>query len=779
MTPLLAFVLAAATADPSARAALEDGLPGVAIRKLESVVPGKRDAESVLLLARAYVEGARPERAVEILKPRSGAGRDFWLGQAFAALGRTDEALAAYRASKKDPALSAASRLGEAAALRRLGRPDDALAALASQPDWPTGHLRCLAELEKAEALIDAARPADARAVLDAIPQDESSGRADIARREFLAARSLAMSGDDAGAIRLFDALSPPDAHIAVASVLGQAEALVRTGQAPTAETLLEDFISKNPDVAGLDRLFVILDGIYSAQPSPSNSELKRWSGDERATSRRRLAEYYFAKMELRSGRQDRAERLLERAAEGDDRSPGTHMAELELGSIRIRQGRHAEALAILPRLAASPDADFLRGLALAGLGRAEEAVGAFYSASEDATLAEAALYNAAVCELGTPRRDAAGILAKRFPQSPKLELLGLQEAYLLARNGDPKAADRLAGLAASNGPVAADAALALAEWKFERGDAEGARGELRRVSTMPGADAARADALAVFLADDGASGDEALAAAKKFLGTHPGSAPDPEVRMKLGEILFRRGDFAGARLALESLAGKYPGSPQEIPALFLAAQSAARLQSESSASDAILLYESVAVSGHPLALRARLEQAILKNILGKPAESLVILDRILTSNPDPETRAAVIIEKGKTQLGLPDPGASAAAIATWKSLAADKSLPPAWRNQAMVRIGAAQEKSGDPDAAIATYYDVIKSARTGPPEFFWFYKAGFNAARLFEAAKSWEQAIRVYELIAAVKGPRAEEALSRINKIRLENFLWEDSPGS
>jgi tetratricopeptide (TPR) repeat protein len=779
MTPLLAIILAAASADPSALAALEDGLPDVAIRKLESLPAAARDTESMLLLARAYVEGGRPERAVELLKSRSGAGRDFWLAQAFAALGRTDESLSAYRAAKKDPRLAAAARLGEAAALRRLGRPAEALDAIAAQPEWPTAHLRCLAELERAEALLDLARPADARTVLDAIREDESSERADIARRDFLAARALAMSGDDAGAIRLFDALSPTDAHMAVAAVLGQAEALVRTGQSPTAETLLEKFISKNSDIPGLDRLFEILDKIYSGQPSPSNSELKRWSNDERASARRRLAGYYFAMMELRSGRQDRAEQLLERAAEGDDHSPGTRLAEIRLGEIRIRQGRNAEALAILPRIRASPEADFLRGLALAGLGRADEAVAAFDAAARDPALAESALFNAAVCELGTPRRDAAARLAKRFPQSRKLELLGLQEAYLLARAGDPKAGDRLDGLAASGGPAAAEAALALAEWKFERGDPDGARCELRRVSTMPGADPARADALAIFLADDGGPGDEALAAAKKFLGEHPGSAPEPEVRMKLGEILFRRGDFAGARLALESLAGKYPGSPQEIPALFLAAQSAARLQSESSAADAMLLYESVAASGHPLALRARLEQAVLQNILGKPAESLVILDRILASNPDPETRAAVIMEKGKTQLGMPDPGGTAAAIATWKSLAADKSLTPDWRNQAMVRIGAAQEKAGDPAAAVATYYDVMTSARSGPAEFFWFYKAGFGAARLLESAKSWEQAIRIYELIAAVKGPRAEEAKSRINKIRLENFLWEDSPES
>jgi len=780
MTYLLAFFLLATNTDQiaSARSVLEDGLPGLAIRKLEGIPPGKRDADSTLLLARAYIEDGHPARAVEILKARSGVpGRDFWLAQAFAALGRQDEALAGYRTAKKEAAFPAEAVLGEAGMLRSLGHPDEAIQVLKEPADWPDAHLRMLAQFEEAEALLDLQRPDDARAVLDAMAP---SDKADVSRREFLIARSLAMAGDDAGAIRIFDALIPTDAHMAVSAVIGQAEALIRTGQAPAAENLIKGFLSKNPDIAGADILFALLDRLCAGQTSPVSTELKRWASDESPSVRRQLATFYLAKLEARLGREDRAEQLLEQAAGAADVSPGNRMAALDLAKIRLKQGREADALALLAPLSVSPDADFLRGLALAGLHQYPEAVSAFLSASSNQTLAESALFNASVCELGSPKQDAFTLFKARFPQSAKLDSLRLQEALLLAKARDPHAEAHLKEIASrGHSPVAGAAALALAEWKFEQDDVQGSRNELRRVSTLAGSDAARASALAVFLADEGGDGDEPVKAAEKFLAMYPGSQPEPEVRMKLGEILYRKGDFAGARIQLESLARKHPGSPQEIPALFLAAQSASRLQTQTSINDAMILYEEVAASSSPLALRARLEQAVLKNLLGKANEGIVILDRILASNPDPEMRAAALMEKGKTLLGSPEPGAGDAAVETWKSLLADKSLSPAWRNQALVRIGASYEKIGDTAAAISSYYDVLKDGQTGLPEYFWFYKAGFGAARLLESAKRWDQAIRVYELIAAVNGPRQEDAISRINKIRLENFLWEDKPST
>jgi hypothetical protein len=73
----------------------------------------------------------------------------------------------------------------------------------------------------------------------------------------------------------------------------------------------------------------------------------------------------------------------------------------------------------------------------------------------------------------------------------------------------------------------------------------------------------------------------------------------------------------------------------------------------------------------------------------------------------------------------------------------------PAWRNEALTRIGTALEKTGDLNTTVATYYDVFKPTAQASTEFFWFYKAGFAAARILESTQKWPEAIRVYETLA------------------------------
>ena len=779
----LALLLFASGADniAAAKSALEDGLPAVAINKLEG--SPRTAKEAVLILARAYLDDRKPAKAVELLKSHpAGAVGDFWLAQAYAALGRWGEALEMYRACRNEPSVSRAAILGQSRMLRNLGRTLEALDELDPTKDWPKTPLRHLADFERAELFMDLKRPQEAKRLLDAVSPED---RREKVRRDYLMAKALSLSGDDSAALMLFDAVKPLDPDMAVGVVTGQAGALVRTGQSPNAENLLEDFLSKNSDIPGLEAAFSLLDSIYAAQPAASPSELKRWADDAETSLRKKLAGYYLARFEARLGREDRVEKLLEKVVAGSADNPALDAAFLELANFRLKQGRPGEALQLLPPKGTSARADFLRGLALAALNDPVKASELFISAASDESLAEPALYNAAVCDLfaGGTKSRGFNLLKDRFPASPKLNGLRLRKGYELARQNDRGAFDIFESLSkVGEASLSAAANLALAEWEYENNDRAGALGHLRRVSTSSsGTNDPQADALLVFLADDGISDDAAITAATKFVSAHAGSSAEPEIMMKLGELLFRKGDFAGARVQFESLAKKYPGTSLEFPALFLAAQSASHLQTPSAMNEAMLLFEEVASSNSPLALRARFEQAVLQNILGKPAEAIVILDKIIASNCSPELKSAALIEKGKTLYGLGGtaPQSYRDAIDVWRLVVNDPASSPAWRNQALARIGSAYENLGDSEAAVAAYYDVIKDGKFAPRAFFWFYKAGFAAARLLEASKRWDQAIKVYEMIAASGGPRSEEATSRINKIRLENFLWDGPAGS
>lgn len=774
----------------SAQSALDAGFPRVAVQKLEETYPdirkGKAGAEETLLLARALLAADQADTAAAILQKKEsslGHSGNYWLAQSLAVLKKWNEALEQYRICANDPAfsLSHEALVGEARMLHNLDHPEEAAQLLAKAFEWPDSPARNLALLDLAELELARQDVKAARSTLDSVSLD---GQAVKLRRDFLMAQYFSATGDDAGAIQFFSQITPLNSEMAIAIVIGQAEAHMRRGELPMAENLLEEFISAHPNVPGLEKVFAVLDRVYAMEPSASSSELKRWGDNNDGSLREKLAELYFARFESRQNRPERAIKLLDQAVRDAGDNPLVRDAAIELATVRLKEERPEDALALLPPLGQSPQADFVRGLALAATRKTSEAASAFLLAASQETLAESALFNAAICELlsrENQNNKAFKLLVQRFPQSPKIESFRLQKAFELARTRDPAAQGELEQLAKSKNPsISGPATLALAEWKYQQLDYAGARQELQRVSTQANIEPAREAALAVFLADTGDPGAEApaIAAAEKFLQEHAGSPQEPEVLMKLGELLFRKGDFAAARIQLEKLSQTFPDSPLQEPALFLAAKATSRLLTPESSQDAMLLFEEVASMNGPFALRARFEQSILQNAAGKPKEALVILDRILASKPDADTKAAALIEKGKTfyTMGASDPASYHAAIEVWKQVANDSAASMEWRNQAFVRIGEAFEKLGDPDAAIASYYDAVQTEQGDTPEFFWFYKGGFAAARLLEDLKSWDEAVRIYEILSAKEGPRAEEARSRINKIRLENFLWDES---
>ena len=116
-------------------------------------------------------------------------------------------------------------------------------------------------------------------------------------------------------------------------------------------------------------------------------------------------------------------------------------------------------------------------------------------------------------------------------------------------------------------------------------------------------------------------------------------------------------------------------------------------------------------------------------------------------------------------------------AIEIYDQLVSDQDAPIHWRNQALFKKALCLEKKGDRASALATFYKVLEDeARPDRRrEVFWYYKAGFNAARLLEDDSKWESAAAIYEKLAAAGGSRSEEAKARLNHLRLEHFLWTD----
>jgi predicted negative regulator of RcsB-dependent stress response len=789
--PLVCGFLAATAgllaADPLAagREALRNGFPLVAAMKIEERVEGlgteEAGAAANLLYARALLESGQPGAARRILADGAageGSGRDFWLAQAMAAEGESAAALRSYLAASRDADFThrEAALLGAARMLVDTGEPERALELLEPIAAAAGSNLAIPARLELAAIELDLGDPGSAMAALQPVEAPDPRTRT---MRDFLMARALADSGRNERALEILEGLVPLDASMASEATLLESRLLAEAGRLEDAEGLLEKFIGRHPDLPGLEPLFAGLDRIYAAAVTPSAGELARWAAEEQDTPRRKLAMFHLARLESRRNNHAAAVELLEQLAVDPASDPLADRTALELAELRIRLGRHDSALSILSRRIGDPAASFLRGLALAGKGEHSEAVVQFLDAATDSSFAESALFNAALCSLvsGSDATPFMEELAQRFPKSPRIDAFRLHEARELLWRGDAAGAAKMEELAREDLPATGPAAsLALAEWKYRQLDLRGARLELQRISDRP--DPAREASLRVFLADDGSQGceDAVIAEARAFLASHAASPHAGRVRMKLGEALFRKGDFAAARVEFESLARDEPDSAMESAALFLAAQAASRIPSASSPGEAILLYEEVAAKGGETGARARIEQAGIHASRGNPAEANLILDRVASAEVDPDLRAAAMMEKGKNfyAMGEADKANYLEAVRVWKQIAQPSAFAPAWRNQALCRIGSALEKTGDPDGAVAAYYDVFKPSGEPLPEFFWFHKAGFAAARILESQGRWEEAIRVYKIMADAEGPRSLEARNRIRKISLENFLWE-----
>jgi tetratricopeptide (TPR) repeat protein len=248
---------------------------------------------------------------------------------------------------------------------------------------------------------------------------------------------------------------------------------------------------------------------------------------------------------------------------------------------------------------------------------------------------------------------------------------------------------------------------------------------------------------------------------------------------MKLGQIYFRGEDYPNARTQFETIAQESAPSPLVEGALFLAAESAMRMMSQESVGRAIELFDQVAKFDGSLKLHARFQQAVAQARLGNDRDAVALYEEVLAGSPDTGLRAAALAGKGDTMLAVSGTDAAKieAASAVFDQVAALPGVTPDWRNQAMYKKGKCLEKLGRTNEALAVYYDILNAPRADArvPEFFWFYKAGFDAAHILEEQQQWQAAVGIYKKIAAVEGPQSADAKARAGQIQIEHFLWDE----
>lgn len=802
----LAFATALHADEPSllteARKVRGEGIPEVAVQKLRTLLKSTGLAEEVRRaanyeLADALLAGGHFEEAQRTIQPFAEAGENrarMLVADIQMRVGQWAQALELYQELMQDDASKDTAQLRAAECFHALGQTKQAIEVLKKFVAAHPGNTG--AQLRLAGLLVDAGDLTRARDYLKkAVPR----GPGDEKAKKYVEGRLLLASDQAAPALALFEEvmrdLSNVSESLVFGVTLGSMEARAILNGYDSADGVLEKFISRYPESPYLAAAFRRLDEVYSQEEHPSDNELKKNAGKGPAR-RAAFAQYYLARLYQRVGKAEKAFSALDSFVETYPSHPLLPLVHIMRADDYLRRNDLSSAVVALEAAMRAAKSDEERaaielrtGLVHYRQGEALLAANSFRRAAQRSEkLREHARFDAALADLTLRNYERFGedfrTLGSEYPNSPLLSSLVFEEGITQARAGDPRAADTLELFVHHfpKHPRLNEARLALAELAWQSGNGPGTAQYLRVVNTAaPDADTGeRAAYLAVFAADSETPPVPAkvIGLGQKFVERFPHSPYLPEVRMKLGQIYSATEDHANAETQFTLLARENPQSPYAETALYLAGQAARRWVDPGAAGRALGLFDEVVKRGGTLKLYARQQQAGLQGVLGKHNEAVTIYDAILAAQPPPdaELRYAVLCGKGMSleQLGRTDTAQLEAAIEVFDSLAALPEVTPAWRNQALYRKGRALEMLKRPEDAVTAYYDVLEKSAAEGKEFFWYYKAGFDAAAIFEKQSDWKAAIGIYQKMASLDGPRAGEAKARLTQLRLERFIWD-----
>jgi outer membrane protein assembly factor BamD (BamD/ComL family) len=788
-----------------ASAPMNEGVPQVAVVRLQGLLnkdlPDADWRAVAEKLAQAQVAAIQPEATLVLLadaRLRELPWAKFWRAQALACLNRWADALPLYEqlAGDERSSFRNAAIFGTAEMLRALGKREQAvekLKVLFRQREWATR-----AQLRATELYIDMGDAADAQRLLSEMKpllvEERRERRVLRGRLELILRRPERAVGTFQALLKRPQGTAHPTL---IAALIGIAEAHIQLKTPEAGDDVLEQFIDRHPADPDLPLLFAKLDELYRSEHKPSRNELEKWVRRPEQP-RRSFARWYLARLEIRAGRRERARELFSDLRHAGIKSPAIAAAYLDFARFELDDEHFDEAVAILdearllhPEPTLLSRIGFLSAQTRYRGKQFDTATAAFEQIAHSNSLwSKAALFNASTgwLQLGDHARFVADYreLDKQGSDEESRADLRLQQALMQAEKGDKAAARSFQQFIRDfpKNPRVSEAWVGLAELAFHSTPPrlEEARKNLAHAAEAnPTAAAAqRADYLQIWV-EEASAGNEAkvIELAKRFLQQHEAAPFAPEVRMKLAELYYRRQDFANAQTEFEIIAQQHPEDSLAERAMFFAAESAMSSMGDHALDQAIVLFDQVVQRNGELRWAARNEQAVIERKLGKPKDALALYDEVLKSNAGAAEKREALCGKGDIflEMSSTDPANYQRAIGIYDQLASQKDAPVHWRNQALFKKGLCLEKNSDRAGALATFYKILEDD-TSPDQrrdLFWFYKAGFNAARLLEEDSKWESAAAIYDKLVASGGSRSEEAKARLNNLRLEHFLWTD----
>lgn len=807
---LLGLVPMEAAADSSGEAidgirrAMADHLPEIALQRAlevaedETFDPDRRAELNLLTLEAAVRSGQVAEVAhlVSATLPDTGEA-DYWSARALLAGGlihRAEERL------EKLMQRGSGNLLARAALLRAD------LLILLREPEAALESVRIAAGATEASPLVRYALILEAELLLlleridEAVEALGKLSRTDdpllAAARFYLEGRIALLRGEGEAAIAAFRSAIAADPPIPVeaqdAARIGIIHGRLQTGLGGDALDELVAFVNSRPQSPLLEQAFDLAHQIPGFAKDP---RVNTWISAENP----RLAALAALSLSLLQDSPADAVAPLREVLQNHPDDSATIGVRLELASLLLKNGDPEEAVSLLEPLrgatltpAQESRLAYLEAVHHYESGRPREALEEFARAALGArpqdevpirfntgVLAfledDSATFEDIVDRLSGSGEDqqllAARLLLERglYLSSRDVALARLMIwRYLRAAPDDPmhyRAEIVLAEIALREDPPAPDKA----------------RNRLVRIpEDAPPTIQEQRDYLMVWAADLEGDHRATIAAADHFLENWPESPLAAEILFKAAETEAAAGNHARSRSLFQQVARL--DSPLREHALFQAARSSSLILTEAGLDQAIDLFQQVADLDGPLRFAARRKQAEILLRQGNTSSAISLLRETLDSDPAPEAedRRALQAQLAETLLLDPerDEACTREALRLLSRLRQDPGASEYWRNRSAWFLGRAAEIAGDSAEALEIWYSVIDShflPGQPVPETYWSFRCAISAIELLGRLENWRAAAALAERIGRSEAPRAREARTIAQRIRLEHFLWED----
>ncbi|MFR1412118.1 MAG: tetratricopeptide repeat protein [Akkermansia sp.] len=135
---------------------------------------------------------------------------------------------------------------------------------------------------------------------------------------------------------------------------------------------------------------------------------------------------------------------------------------------------------------------------------------------------------------------------------------------------------------------------------------------------------------LKILLAENLQEWTEAIQACRQTIALNKDGKQADALYLKLGELLYKNGDFHEAQLVLQPFP-RYPDSPLKAAALFLAGKAAQQSNTVNTLEAALNIFQTLGAGTTQFAQAAKIEEASVLLRMGKADQCIAVLDELLS----------------------------------------------------------------------------------------------------------------------------------------------------